>query len=81
MGVLPTRTDLSDNEYVAGDANLRITAEALVAGYVPWVFHFAAMVNSDSSPWISMLQRAIFDGDVESAIDDARAEMKSIASN
>ena len=47
---------------------------------MPWVFHFADMVNSDSSPWINMLQQAIFDGDVDGAIEDARARMLEIAS-
>lgn len=78
--ILTTRTDLADNEYFAGNDKVQATADALAAGYVPWVFHFATMVNSDSSPWINMLQRAIFDGDVEAAIEDARAEMKQIAS-
>ena len=55
------------------------TAAALAAGYVPWVFHFADMVNSDSSPWIGMLQQAVFDGDVDGAIADARAAMLEIA--
>lgn len=77
--ILTTRTDLADNEYFAGNEKVQATAEALAAGYVPWVFHFATMVNSDSSPWINMLQRAIFDGDVQGAIDDARQEMLAIA--
>ena len=47
---------------------------------MPWVYHFADMVNSDSSPWINMLQRAIFDGDVDGAIKEARQKMKDIAS-
>ena len=55
------------------------TAQALSVGYVPWVFHFADMVNSDSSPWITMVQTAIFDGDIDGAIETARAEMLAIA--
>lgn len=78
--ILTTRTDLADNKYFEDDEKVQATAAALAAGYVPWVFHFATMVNSDSSPWITMLQRAIFDGDVQGAIDDARVEMKQIAS-
>lgn len=77
--ILTTRTDLADNEYFAGNEKVQVTAKALAAGYVPWVFHFADMVNSDSSPWITMLQQAVFDGDIEGAIEDARAEMLDIA--
>ena len=77
--ILTTRTDLADNEFTRGNDKVLVTAQALAAGYVPWVFHFADMVNSDSSPWITMLQTAIFDGDVEGAIETARAEMLAIA--
>ena len=77
--ILTTRTDLADNEYTKGNEPVLVTAKALAAGYVPWVFHFADMVNSDSSPWIQMLQQAIFDGDVDGAIKDARAAMLEIA--
>ena len=77
--ILTTRTDLADNEYFAGNEKVQMTAKALSVGYVPWVFHFSAMVNSDSSPWINMIQRAVFDGDVDGAIADARQEMLDIA--
>lgn len=77
--ILTTRTDLADNEYTKGNEPILLTAKALAVGYVPWVFHFADMVNSDSSPWIGMLQQAIFDGDVDGAIADARASMLEIA--
>lgn len=78
--ILPTRTDLADNDYFADKPKVKVTADALAVGYVPWVFHFADMVNSDSSPWINMLQQAIFDGDVDGAIADAREAMLAIAS-
>ncbi|MEO8242451.1 MAG: sugar ABC transporter substrate-binding protein [bacterium] len=77
--ILTTRTDLADNEFTKGNEPVLVTAKALAAGYVPWVFHFADMVNSDSSPWITMLQQAIFDGDVDGAITEARAAMLDIA--
>jgi len=51
--ILTTRTDLADNEYTKGNEPVLVAAKALAAGYVPWVFHFADMVNSDSSPWNS----------------------------
>jgi multiple sugar transport system substrate-binding protein len=44
------------------------------------VLHYNDMVNSDSSPWIQMLQTAIFDGDVDGAINTAREAMEQIAS-
>jgi multiple sugar transport system substrate-binding protein len=77
--ILPSRPALADNKYFSADPRVVVTAKALGVGYVPWVFHFADMVNSDSSPWINMLQRAIFDGDVDGAIKEARQKMLEIA--
>jgi multiple sugar transport system substrate-binding protein len=77
--ILPSRPALADNKYFAAEPRVVTTAKALGIGYVPWVFHFADMVNSDSSPWINMLQRAVFDGDVDGAITEARDKMKEIA--
>jgi multiple sugar transport system substrate-binding protein len=78
--ILPSRPALADNKYFKADPRVVVTAKAIGVGYVPWVYHFADMVNSDSSPWINMLQRAIFDGDVDGAIKEARQKMKDIAS-
>ena len=77
--ILPSRPALADNKYFAADPRVVVTAKALGVGYVPWVYHFADMVNSDSSPWINMYQRAIFDGDVDGAIKEAKEKMKEIA--
>ena len=77
--ILPSRPALADNKFFAADPRVIVTAKALGVGYVPWVYHFADMVNSDSSPWINMLQRAIFDGDVDGAIKEGREKMKEIA--
>ncbi len=76
--IIPSRTDLADNKYFS-DPRVVTTAKAVGVGYVPWVFHFNDMVNSNSSPWIEMLQTAIFDGKVDDAIATAKAKMKEIA--
>ena len=67
--ILTARTDLVDNEYYKSEPRYYTTAKAVGIGYVPWVFHFNDMVNSDSSPWLEMLQTAIFDGKVDEAIE------------
>jgi len=77
--ILPSRTDLADNKYFKAEPRIITTAKAVGIGYVPWVFHFNDMVNSDSSPWIQMIQTAIFDGKVDEAIATAKAKMKEIA--
>ena len=77
--VLPSRTDLADNEFFKAEPRYITTAKAVSIGQVPWVFHFNDMVNSDASPWIGMLQTAIFDGKIDEAITTAREKMKEIS--
>ena len=77
--IMPSRSDLADNKYFKAEPRVVTTAKAVGIGYVPWVFHFNDMVNSDSSPWIQMIQTAVFDGKVDEAIAAAKAKMKEIA--
>jgi multiple sugar transport system substrate-binding protein len=79
--IIPSRTDLADNKYFKSEPRVVTTAKAVGIGYVPWVFHFNDMVNSDSSPWIQMIQAAIFDGKVDEAVAAAKARMKDIESD
>jgi multiple sugar transport system substrate-binding protein len=76
---LVARTDLVQNEYYKTEPRYYTTAKAVGIGQTPWVFHFNDMVNSDSSPWLEMLQTAIFEGKIDEAIETARAKMKAIA--
>ena len=48
--ILPSRPALADNKYFAADPRIVTTAKALGIGYVPWVYHFADMVNSELEP-------------------------------
>ena len=77
--ILPSRSDLANNKYFQAEPRVVTTAKAVSIGYVPWVFHFNDMVNSDASPWIQMIQSAVFDGKVDEAIAKAKAKMKEIA--
>jgi multiple sugar transport system substrate-binding protein len=77
-GNLPSRTDLAKNKYFAADPRLTKTAEALAVAQTPWTFHFNDMSNDNSSPWIEMLQTAIFEGDIDGAIAKAKKRMKQI---
>jgi multiple sugar transport system substrate-binding protein len=79
--ILPSRVDLADNKYFKDEPRLVTTAKAVGIGYVPWVFHFNDMVNSDSSPWIQMIEASVFDGKIDQAIAAAKAKMKDIASD
>lgn len=78
--ILPSRTDLADNKYFQEDPRYVVTAQAVGIGQTPYAFHFNDMVNADQSPWLTMIQTAVFDGDVDGAIEQARETMREIAS-
>lgn len=77
--ILPSRVDLANNKYFQAEPRVVTTAKAIGIGYVPWVFHFNDMVNSDASPWIQMIQGAVFDGKVDESIAKAKVKMREIA--
>jgi multiple sugar transport system substrate-binding protein len=77
--IIPSRPALADNKYFKDEPRVVTTAQAVGKGFTPYALHFNDMVNSDSSPWIQMLQTAIFDGDVDGAVKTARDAMEQIA--
>lgn len=79
--ILPARSDLADNQYFQAEPRYITTAEAVAIGQTPYAFHFNDMVNADQSPWLTMLQTAVFDGDVEGGIEGAREAMLEIAAD
>lgn len=79
--ILPSRTDLADNKYFQEEQRYIVTAQAVGIGQTPYAFKFNDMVNADQSPWLTMIQTAVFDGDVEGAIDGARETMRAIAAD
>lgn len=78
--ILPSRSDLADNKYFQEEPRYITTAEAVAIGQTPYAFRFNDMVNADQSPWLTMIQTAVFDGDIDGAIEEARAAMRDIAS-
>lgn len=77
--ILPSRSDLADNEYFKAEPRYITTAQAVGIGQTPYAFRFNDMVNADQSPWLTMLQTAVFDGDIDGAIEAARQTMRDIA--
>jgi len=77
--IIPARPALADNKYFKDEPRVVTTAKALGVGFTPYALHFNDMVNADQSPWLTMLQTAIFDGDVDGAITTAKETLKGIA--
>lgn len=79
--ILPSRSDLADNKYFQEETRYITTAQAVGIGQTPYAFRFNDMVNADQSPWLTMIQVAVFDGDVDGAIEGAREAMRAIAAD
>jgi multiple sugar transport system substrate-binding protein len=79
--ILPSRTDLADNKYFQEEPRYIVTAQAVGIGQTPYAFKFNDMVNADQSPWLTMIQTAVFDGDVEGAFEGASVAMRAIAAD
>lgn len=75
---LPVRTDLVDNRYSQEDPRYITVARAVYEGRTPYVLPYNQLFNDSGSPWLTMLQRAIFDGEVDAAIEEAQQAFTAI---
>lgn len=75
---LPLRTDLVENEYTAEDPRYVTVANAMYGGRTPYSLTYNQLFNDSNSPWLELLQRAIFDGQVDEAIAAAQEQFTAI---
>ncbi len=77
-GQLPLRADLIDNEYSQQDPRLITNAEAMNLGKTPYSFVYNQLFNDANGPWLSMIQTAIFQGDIDGAVATAQQSFTDI---
>jgi multiple sugar transport system substrate-binding protein len=77
---LPVRTDLAENEYFAADPRLTTAAQAMALGNSPYSLVYNQLFNDANGPWLKMIQTAVFNGDVEGAVQTAQDEFTKILS-
>jgi multiple sugar transport system substrate-binding protein len=78
---LTTRADMVENKYFEAEPLVQDVAKALTVGRTPYTLTFFEQINSPQGPWLKMLQRAYYsDDNLDTVIADAKAAMKSIAS-
>jgi multiple sugar transport system substrate-binding protein len=75
---LPVRTDLAENEYFDADPRLTTAATAMGLGNTPYSVVYNQLFNDPNGPWLQMIQNAIFDGDVDGAIETAQQSFTRI---
>lgn len=77
-GSIPVRSDLADNKYSRLDPRLVIAAKAMAGGRTPYSFVYNELFNSPQGPFLQMLQRAVFEGDVDGAIGQAQKRFEQL---
>ena len=75
---LPVRLSLSDNEYFDADPRLKVAASTLGVGHTPYSLVYNDLFNDVNGPWLLMIQVAIFDGDIDGALEEAQQRFSEI---
>jgi multiple sugar transport system substrate-binding protein len=75
---LPVRIDLADNEYFQEDPRLITNAEAMALGRTPYSLVYNQLFNDANGPWLAMIQRAVFDGEIDAALEEAQQAFSDI---
>ena len=75
---LPVRTDLAKNEFSEKNPLYLVAAQAMAKGRTPYSFVYNDLLNSPQGPFLRMLQRAVFDGDVPGAVAEAQKRFQQI---
>jgi len=80
-GGLPLRLDLVENEHSKKDPRYVTVARAMFEqGRTPYVLPYNEIFNDPNGPWLAMLQKAIFDGQIDPAIGEAQQRFTEILS-
>ncbi|MEU5342832.1 sugar ABC transporter substrate-binding protein [Streptomyces sp. NPDC020766] len=66
-GIAPVRNDLTDEIYVPLDPRNKLFAEALEAGRTPYSTVEHQLFNDNNGPWVQMINKAVFGGDIATA--------------
>ncbi|MQA12285.1 MAG: extracellular solute-binding protein [Pseudonocardiaceae bacterium] len=80
QGVIPVREDIALRDYSRKGPEHAALAKALVNGQTVRSVQENALINSDTSPWATMISRGVFEGAAEQAADQAQSDMENILS-
>ncbi len=78
VGVIPIRRDVAYRDYAPRSATYRLLANELYVGKAVYSVQENALINDATGPWVTMLDDAVFGGNIESAIHTAQSAMSSI---
>lgn len=75
---IPVRTDQAQNKYAATEPRYVLAAQAMAAGRTPYSFVYNDLFNSPQGPFLQMLQKAVFDGDIDGAVAEAQRRFRQV---
>ncbi len=75
---MPPRTDVADEAYAQFDPRNLIAYNMLADAKTPYTFASDELFVSRTGPWLNLLNRAIFDGDIDGAIAAGQADFTKI---
>jgi len=68
----PIRSDVVTPEFDAEHPLVVPTLKSLDSGYAPTTLAYNLIYNQQDGPWLRMFRRAVFDGEVDAAMDEAQ---------
>jgi multiple sugar transport system substrate-binding protein len=77
-GSIPVRTDLANNQYSQLDPRYILVAHQMSIGKTVYSVHENQLINDNNGPWATMLQKAIFGGDIDGAMSTAQQQFTQI---
>ncbi len=78
---LPERKDLLSNQYSKTDPRyITVGAAMYDFGRTPYSVHYNEIWNDVNGPWLTMIQKSVFDGQIDPAIKEAQDKVTSILS-
>lgn len=77
-GYVPTRLDASDNPYSQQNPKYLLANKALERGRNLYLVPYNEAISAQNSPFLTLIQRAVFEGDVDSALKTADQKITQI---
>jgi multiple sugar transport system substrate-binding protein len=76
-GDLPSRTDLTGNQYTASDPRTKFIADGLKNGVTPFALPFGDLFNNPNGPWVETIRGAIYGPDLDKALSDGQSKIQA----
>lgn len=77
-GYTPIRADAATDEFRDQFPHAVAPLENLEAGYAPLTLAYNRLYNQPDGPWLEMFRRAVFEGQLEEALQDAQSQFDLI---